>query len=151
MRGDIKERVALDLLSIPSLIFRLIRRKVVRTTLADTNVDIKTLHFEIMHVLKAEGTLHPAKIGEKLVIAKAQMTHLIDKLVEFGFVKREECLDDRRTINLTITDKGRKILDEQDNLVISAVEDTMAVLSPEDIETLSASLRNLRDILVKLQ
>ncbi len=151
MRGEIRERVALDLLSIPSLIFRLIRRKVVKTTLADSNLDIKTLHFEIMHVLKNEGTLHPAKIGEKLELAKAQMTQLIDKLVELGFVKRETCSDDRRTINITLTDKGRKVLDEQDNLIIDAVEDNMAVLSQDDLEVLSSSLRNLRDILIKLQ
>jgi MarR family 2-MHQ and catechol resistance regulon transcriptional repressor len=151
MRGEIKEKVALDLLSIPSLIFRLVRRRVVRTTLADTNLDIKSLHFEIMHLLKDEGTLHPAKIGEKLLVAKAQMTHLIDKLVDLDFVKREMCSDDRRTINLTLTEKGRKVLDEQDNLVINAMEDNMAALSEEELEVFSSSLRNLRDILFKLQ
>jgi len=151
MRGEISEKVALDLLSIPSLIFRLVRRKVVKPTLADTNVEFKSLHFEIMHVLKNEGTLHPAKIGEKLLVAKAQMTHLIDKLVDLGFVKREMCADDRRTINLTLTDEGRKTLDEQDNLVIGAVEDNMASLSEEELENLSKSLRNLRDTLQKIQ
>ena len=151
MRGEIKKKVALDLLSIPSLIFRLVRRRVVRTTLADTNLDIKSLHFEIMHLLKDEGTLHPAKIGEKLLVAKAQMTHLIDKLVDLDFVKREMCSDDRRTINLTLTEKGRKVLDEQDNLVINAMEDNMAALSEEELEVFSSSLRNLRDILFKLQ
>jgi len=151
MRGEIKGRVALDLLSIPSLIFRLVRRRVVRTTLADTNLDIKSLHFEIMHVLKDEGTLHPAKIGEKLLVAKAQMTHLIDKLVDLDFVKREMCSDDRRTINLTLTEKGRKMLEEQDSLVINAMEDNMAALSEEELEVFSSSLRNLRDILFKLQ
>jgi DNA-binding MarR family transcriptional regulator len=151
MRGEIKGRVALDLLSIPSLIFRLVRRRVVKTTLADTNLDIKSLHFEIMHVLKDEGTLHPAKIGEKLLVAKAQMTHLIDKLVELDFVKREMCSDDRRTINLTLTEKGREVLEEQDNLVINAMEDNMAALSDEELQIFSNSLRNLRDILFKLQ
>lgn len=151
MRGEIKGKVALDLLSIPSLIFRLVRRRLVKATLADTNVDIRSLHFEIMHLLKDEGTLHPAKIGEKLLVAKAQMTYLIDKLVDLGFVKRETCPDDRRTINLSLTEKGRKVLEEQDNLVINAVEDNMAALSEEELEILSASLRNIRDILFKLQ
>ncbi|MHB8104053.1 MAG: MarR family winged helix-turn-helix transcriptional regulator [Dehalococcoidales bacterium] len=151
MREEITERVALDLLSVPPQVFRLVRRKVVLSTLADTNLDIKLLHFEIMQVLKDEGTLHPAKIGEKLLIAKAQMTHLIDKLVELDFVKREMCSDDRRTINITITEKGLKVLQEQDNLVITAVKDNMASLTDEELESLSGSLRNLRKILSKLQ
>lgn len=151
MRGEIIGRVAADLLSVPPLIFRLIRRKLVMTALADTDVDIKLLHFEIMKVLKEEGTLHPAKIGERLFIAKAQMTHLIDKLVELGFVKREMDAIDRRTINITLTDKGARVLEEQDNLVINAVRDNMAALTEAELQALSNSLRTLRDILFKLQ
>jgi len=151
MRSDILGKVAVDLLSIPPLIFRLIRRKLMMATLADTDVDIGLLHFEIMRVLKEEGTLHPAKIGERLLIAKAQMTHLIDKLVELDFVKREMGSDDRRTYNITLTDKGNKVLDEQDNLVISAVRDNMSSLTNGELEALSHSLRTLRDTLFKLQ
>jgi DNA-binding MarR family transcriptional regulator len=151
MRSDILGRVAVDLLSIPPLIFRIIRRKLVMTTLADTDVDIKLLHFEIMRVLKEEGTLHVAKIGDKLRIAKAQMTHLIDKLVELDFVKREMDSNDRRTINITITEKGSKVLEEQDNLVINAVREDMSSLTDKELEALSHSLRNLRDTLFKLQ
>jgi DNA-binding MarR family transcriptional regulator len=151
MRDDSLEKVAADLLSVPPLIFRLIRRKLVMTALADTDVDIKLLHFEIMKVLKEESTLHPAKIGERLFVAKAQMTHLIDKLVELGFVKRAMDAIDRRTINITLTEKGSRVLEEQDNLVINAVRDNMAALTEAELEALSSSLRNLRDILFKLQ
>jgi DNA-binding MarR family transcriptional regulator len=104
-----------------------------------------------MRLLKDEGIFHPAKIGEKLLIAKAQMTHLIDRLVELGFVRREMCSDDRRTYNITITDKGLKTLEEQDNQVISAMNANMSALSDAELESLSNSLRNLRDILSKLQ
>jgi DNA-binding MarR family transcriptional regulator len=151
MRGEIVERVAADLLSVPPLIFRLIRRKLVMTTLDDIDVDIKLLHFEIMRVLKEEGTQHPAEIGERLLIAKAQITHLIDKLFELDFVKRETGSNDRRTVNITLTEKGSKLLDEQDNLVINAVRDNMSSLTDAELEALSHSLRTLRDILFKLQ
>ncbi|MBN1160879.1 MAG: MarR family transcriptional regulator [Dehalococcoidales bacterium] len=151
MRDDTQRKVTLDLLSVPPLVFRMVRRRVVSTTLAETNLDIKLLHFEIMRVLKDEGTLHPAKIGEKLFVAKAQMTHLIDKLVELDFVKREMCPDDRRTINITLTAKGRKVLEEQDNLVINAMQENMSSLTNAELEDLSDSLYKLRDILIKLE
>ena len=151
MRGEIVGRVAADLLSMPPLIFRLVRRKLTMATLADTDVDIKLLHFEIMRVLHEEGTLHPAKIGDRLLIAKAQMTHLIDKLVEKDFVNREMDSSDRRTINLTLTEKGKKVLEEQDYLVTNSVRENMSSLSDKELEALSSSLRNLRDTLFKLQ
>jgi DNA-binding MarR family transcriptional regulator len=151
MRGEILGKVADDLLSMPPLIFRLIRRKLVMTTLADTDIDIKLLHIEIMKLLQEEGTRHPAEIGERLLIAKAQMTHLIDRLVDLGFVRRETNSSDRRTFNISLTEKGRRIMEEQDSLVVNAVRENMASLTDAELETLSTSLRNLRDILFKLQ
>jgi DNA-binding MarR family transcriptional regulator len=151
MRSEIMSRVAPDLLSIPPLISRLIRRKLVMTTLAETDPNFKLLHFEIMHVLMQEGTMHVAEIGEKLLIAKAQMTHLIDKLVELEFVEREICPADRRTMNITLTAKGRKFMEEQDSLILNAVRDNMSSLSDKELEALSGSLRNLRDTLFKMQ
>ena len=151
MRGENLGQVVIDLLSVPPLINRIIRRKLLMTKLADVEVDLKLLHFEIMRVLKDEGTMHPAKIGEKLLIAKAQMTHLIDKLVELDFVKRELDSVDRRTFNITLTEKGKRVLDEQDNLVFCAISDIMASLPETELESLSNALRSIRDILFKLQ
>jgi DNA-binding MarR family transcriptional regulator len=151
MRNDILGKMALDLLSIPPLIFRLVRRKLVLPTIPDIDADLKFLHFEVMRVLKEEGTLHPVGIGERLLIAKAQMTYLVDRLVEWGFVSREMDASDRRTVNITLTEKGNQILDEQDNLVINAVRENMSALTEDELNALCNSLRNLRDILFKLQ
>jgi DNA-binding MarR family transcriptional regulator len=151
MRNDIPGRVAADLLSIPPLIFRIIRRKLIMTTLADIDVDIKLPHIEIMTVLKEEGTLHVCEIGEKLQIAKAQMTHLIDKLVDLNMVSRNVDAADRRTINITLTDKGIAFLEIHENNIINAVREYISCLEDEELEALSHSLRNLRDILLKLQ
>lgn len=151
MRRDIIERVAVDLLSVPPLIFRVVRRKLIMTTLAGIDVDIKPVHFEIMRVLKKEGTLHVAEIGERLQIARAQMTHLIDKLVEIELVVREIDAADRRTVNIALTGKGREVLEEHEDNLKNAVRENMASLTDEELETLASSLRNLRDILFKLQ
>ncbi len=151
MRNDIPGRVAVDLLSLPPLIFRIIRRKLIMTTLADIDVDIKFPHFEIMTVLKEEGTLHVAKIGEKLQIAKAQMTHLIDKLVDLNMVERNIDTADRRTINIALTDKGRTFLEINENNIVNAVREYISCLEDDELEALSNSLRVLRDTLLKLQ
>jgi DNA-binding MarR family transcriptional regulator len=150
MQNDILEKVAVDLLSVPPLIFRFMRRKVVRATLADIDPEIKPPHFEIMMVLKEEGVLHPAEIGEKLQIAKAQMTYLLDKLVELNMIKREMCDADRRTLNIALTDKGKNLLEEHENSLINAVREILTSLDDKELETLSDSLRNLRDTLFKL-
>jgi DNA-binding MarR family transcriptional regulator len=151
MRNDIFERVAVDLLSIPPLIFRGIRRKLIRTTLADIPVDITPIHFEIVRLLKEEGTLHVAEIGERLQIAKAQMTQLIDRLVDLDMVERKFDSADRRIINVTLTNEGSTVLEEHKNNIMNAIRETMSGLTDAELEDLSDSLRKLRDILSKLQ
>ena len=151
MRSDILERVTLDLLSIPPLIFRGIRRKLIKTTLAGLDVDITPLHFEIMRALKDSGTLHVAEIGERLQIAKAQLTQLIDKLVDLNIVARETDIADRRTINITLTGQGKIVLEKHNNSLMRAMQENMSRLTDEELEDLSDSLRKLRDILSKLE
>jgi DNA-binding MarR family transcriptional regulator len=151
MQKDILERVAIDLLSIPPLLFREIRRKLVKAALANIDVDITPLHFEIMSLLKETGTLHVAEIGDRLYIAKAQMTHLIDKLVDLNIVKRKLDIADRRTINITLTGQGRAFLEEHKNRLASTTMETMSRLTDEELEDLANTLRKLRDILSKLQ
>jgi len=151
MQNDISGRVAADLLSIPPLVFRIIRRKLITATMADINVDIKFPHFEIMTVLKEEGTLHVAEIGEKLQIAKAQMTHLIDKLVELEMVDRNIDTTDRRTINIALNEKGAAFMKIHEKNVINAVREYISFLEDDELEALSLSLRTLRDTLLKFQ
>jgi DNA-binding MarR family transcriptional regulator len=151
MRSEITGTVALDLLSIPALVFRLLRRKLVKSTLADADPELRILHFEILHVLKKEGGLHVAEIGDRLQVAKAQMTHLLDTLVEMGLVERQMNATDRRTMNISLTSLGRAALQEHENCLINSVRENMSSLSDEELVRLSVSLRNVRDTLLKLQ
>jgi DNA-binding MarR family transcriptional regulator len=151
VREEILSDVAGDLLSVPPLILRMLRRKLIKTTLAGIEPDINLGHFEVMRVLQEEGTLHVAEIGERLQIAKAQMTHLIDRLVELGLVARQMCVTDRRTLNIGLTEHGRKLMEEHEANRVEAVREYMSSLTDADMETLSESLRNLRDILNRAQ
>lgn len=149
MRAEIMEKVSMDLLSIPPLIFRAIRTKITKTTLSEVDMNITPHHFEIVKLIEEEGTLYASEIGERLQIAKAQMTKLIDRLVALNLVERKMDTSDRRTYNLTLTAGARVILEEHKHKVVTAVQEIMSNLTNEELENLSLSLRNLRDILLK--
>jgi DNA-binding MarR family transcriptional regulator len=151
MRSDILDRITADLLSVPPLIFRGVRRKLLKIALVDINEDISPLHFEIMALLREVGILHVAEIGERLQIARAQMTHLIDKLVDLGIVERQTNTADRRMTNIVLTDKGGAFSEEHDSNMKNAIKETLSCLTDEELQDLSDSLRKLRDILLKLQ
>ena len=151
MRDDILNKITTDLLSVPPLIFRGVRRKLLKMALVNTKVEISPPHFEIMKLLDEAGTLHVAEIGERLLIARAQMTHLIDKLVDLGIVERQMDTADRRMINVVLTSKGRAIVEERDSNIKKATKETLSCLTDVELETLSDSLEKLRNVLSKLQ
>ncbi len=149
MNEEIQRSIAADLLSIPPLVFRIVRKKLLTTTLAETEMDIKYPHTEILRLLEEKGTLQVAQIGERLLIAKAQMTHLLDRLVEYGLVEREINNADRRTINISLTDKGKQFIHERGTSFVNALKETMFTLNEEELGVLSSSLHYVLDTLLK--
>jgi len=150
MRSNTLDKVVEDLFSIPPLIIRGIRRKLLKTAFANIDVDISPPHFEIMKLLDEAGTLHIAEIGERLHIARPQMTRLIDKLVDLGIAERQTDTTDRRMINIVLTHKGKTTIEEHDSSIRNAIRETLSSLRDEELEDLSASLRKLQGIFSKL-
>ena len=151
MKTEVLDGIAGDLLTIPPLIGRSIRRKLLRAAMAHIREDISPPHFEIMTTLEEAGTLHVTEIGEKLQIPKPQMTHLIDKLVALAMVERQPDARDRRIINITLTSRGKILLKKHRRMIEGAIKKSLTYLTDEELEELSTSLRKLRQILSKLE
>jgi DNA-binding MarR family transcriptional regulator len=150
MKNHILDSITEGLLSIPPLIRRSIRRKMFKTALARIEENISQPHFEIMITLKETGTLHIAEIGKRLQIPKPQMTYLIDRLVKLEIVERQTDEVDRRITNISLTDRGREMMEEHKKLIEESFKDDLSCLNDEEVLELSVSLKKLRDILSKL-
>ncbi|HEY96157.1 MAG TPA: MarR family transcriptional regulator [Dehalococcoidia bacterium] len=150
MDKDILDSVAFDLFSTLPLIHRSISRKLIKTVVTSFKEDIAPPHFQIMKLLEEVGTLHVAEIGERLQIARPQMTHLIDRLVELDIVERETNEEDRRMLNIKLKNKGKTIIKERDKQVINATREVLSRLTDDELEQLSMSLNNIKEIFSKL-
>ncbi len=150
MKRSVLDSVVKDLLSITPLIRRSIQRKVVRTAFAQIEEDITLPHLEIMKILQEEGTRHIAEIGERLQIPKPQMTHLIDRLEKLEIAARQADTTDRRMSNIMLTDKGRRVIEELDQVINESIKAKLSYLTEEELQELSVSLKKLGDILYRL-
>jgi len=150
MNRETLDNVVTGLLSITPLIRRNIQRKVMRTAFAQIEEDITLPHLEVMIALKEGGTRHIAEIGQRLQIPKPQMTPLIDRLEKLGIAVRQEDAADRRTTNIALTDKGRRIIEEFDGVIKDGIREKFACLTDAELKELSTSLCKLGDILSKL-
>jgi len=148
--NNIIDIVSEEMFSITPALFRSIDKKLVKTALDNSKSGITPLHFEIMILLNEAGTLHTAEIGDRLNIARSQMTGLIDKLIEMKFVKRQTNKTDRRLTDIVLTRSAKLFLEKDAINIKSAIKESLSGLSMAELKEISVSLRKLRDIFAKL-
>jgi DNA-binding MarR family transcriptional regulator len=78
--------------------------------------DITPEQFNVLRILRGS---HPkplmlADITCRMIDKNSNATRLVEKLRQKGFVKREICENNRRQVDISITDKGMMVLKEID-------------------------------------
>ena len=129
----------------------LIRSKLLKIDLSGIKKDITRFHYVIMRILHEEGALPISAIGKRILVPKAQMTSLVDRLIKLGLAERVPDSTDRRVINIVLTDQGNNTFEECRNAIKKSMRDMLARLSNEDLQNMSLALGALKDIGVKLE
>lgn len=73
---------------------------------------------EIIFFVNHEGPQQMKTIGKKFDIKFSTLTSLVDKIERLGLVKRVNSREDRRSILVQVTRKGKKMLDEYDQQIL---------------------------------
>ena len=108
-------------------------------------------HIVVMKILEEHERLSVSAIGEKQFISRPQMTHIVDRLVSLGMAERIINEDDRRVINVVLTDKGRNIVRQCDAIIKKSIKESLSILDDKDIKEMSAALSKLAEIGSKLK
>jgi DNA-binding MarR family transcriptional regulator len=77
-----------------------------------TRRDITTTQLLVLECLSTCGHCKMNTLVESLKGKFSAVTAIIDRLVKTGFVIREHGIEDRRTVFVTLSPKGKKILQE---------------------------------------
>ena len=127
------------------LFFPLFRKKLFKYK---KNLMQKKIPHSYYHILN--GELPMSEIGRLVYISKSNMTSLIDKLVEEGLVERLPDKNDRRVINIALTDKGKDLLRNWRKHSNNEIKMNLSTLSDEDLEKFYNSVENIKDILLRM-
>ena len=105
--------------------------------------EISEQQFNILRILRGQrGKPSSLKtIQKRMVHLMSNTTRLVDKLILKDFVSRETCESNRRKIDIFITEKGLKFLDEI-NPVIDKSEELMTTNLSEEEKNILIKLLN---------
>ena len=132
------------------LFFPLFRKKLFKHRKRPDKNKMPHSYYHVLKVLSKRGELPMSVIGRRVCISKSNMTSLIDKLVENGLAERIPDENDRRVINIAITDKGKDMVGKWRRHSNSDIKIKLSTLSEEDQETFFESIENIKTILDKI-
>ncbi|GAU77046.1 MarR family winged helix-turn-helix transcriptional regulator [Fusibacter sp. 3D3] len=92
---------------------------------------------------KKEG-MALSEIGEQMLVTKANMTTLIERMENEGLVSKKRSHEDKRSIKATLTPKGESLFDEVKFLHKEFSEKMMKSLTNDEIDSLNHLLRKLQ-------
>ncbi|MCK1992049.1 MarR family transcriptional regulator [Peribacillus muralis] len=115
----------------------------VKNKLADFNIAPEQ-NLIIMLLLKNDG-LTQIELAEKLNKDKTNIARMVYNLEQKGFIKRSPDVNDRRSLKVFLTDKGKEL----SNIVIPIAEEFNNVvtkgITDEELENLKVLLNKMRE------
>lgn len=74
--------------------------------------DLTVSQFGVLEALYHLGPMQVGQLGEKILKSSGNMTLVVDNLVKRGLVRRQRREDDRRCIDIHLTDAGRQRIEQ---------------------------------------
>ena len=107
------------------------------------------IRFHIMSTLfKNGGEMTPSEIAESVFREKNSVTAVINTLERQGVVRREPSLDDRRSVNVVITDKGWNEANRLNPIAQELSRQTLSCMDKKQVEDLVEIMRTFREKLL---
>ncbi len=110
--------------------------------------DLSSEQYNVLRILRGQkgAPANMNTIQERMIAKSSNTTRLIDKLLLKELVTRKVCPDNRRKIEVTITQKGLNLLNELDPKVIEHETLFASNLNPNELEQLNTLLEKYRTI-----
>jgi DNA-binding MarR family transcriptional regulator len=127
-------------------VFRLARTMGDRMEKAYAPYGISRGEFDVLATLRrsdAPYTLSPRQLSATLMLTTGGMTGRLDKLERAGLLRRSPDPHDRRGLQVTLTDKGLRLIDEAVGAGLAVQTEALAHLDEERAGQLAALLREL--------
>lgn len=125
------------------MVGRRLRQEAVRSL---APLDLELWEYEVLAALRRQGSPHGlpvSRLAGVTQLSRAAMTHRINRLEEKGLVQRYRRSDDRRSVLVVLTEKGRRLVDRALEVRFRAARSGMDGLSASEKRTLARLMRKL--------
>ncbi|MBC7535359.1 MAG: MarR family transcriptional regulator [Ferruginibacter sp.] len=100
--------------------------------------------FNILRILRGAGKpISTLQIRQRMLDKMSDTSRIVDRLVLKNLVKKNTCANDKRLVDVLITDKGKKLLEKLDQHE-TEMDAVMGSLSEVEVKALNTLLDKIR-------
>lgn len=111
--------------------------------------DVSSKEIRTIEAIGTSKTKNMGSIAKNLDITLGTLTVSITNLEKKGYVRREKCLNDKRVVNLTLTEKGKKLFRLHKKFKENIMKSIVIDLSNQEKELFNGALNRVSQILHK--
>ncbi len=112
-----------------------------------TRLKLSHAQFHAISILALKGPLPMTELANKMTISKQQLTPLIYKLIEAGWVVRKTDENDRRIVLIDVTEEGLKTYNDLKAEIKHKFIEKLSELPENELEELDDMLQKIQIIL----
>ena len=128
----------------------LIKKRLLHMDLVQREHGTPLSHVQVLAMLNDVGTMSVSEISRRLGIAKPNITPLVDRLYEAGYVDRQHDENDRRVVNIVLLEAGKEKLAAIRATISRQIQLQVDGLSVSEFRELNESLSSIVRILSSL-
>ncbi len=103
--------------------------------------------FNVLMLLQYQserGEMNQTELGRMLLVNRSNVTGLVDRMEEAGWVQRSADANDRRVNRVRLTGKGKELLHRAEQAYRQQVESVMGALAKDEQNRLCEMLERIR-------
>jgi len=131
-----KDQRQQDLLQLENAFIQMKRRMDSEWTKTN-GFGLNGMQARILIRLFEDGSQKASSLAEKLLVTAGAITGIADKLIDMEYLERERDLEDRRVVNLVITEKGKAVVQKLKDKRAEISEMMFTGLSEDDVHQLT--------------
>ena len=110
--------------------------------------DLTPVQYAVLYCLWENDKKSPKEIAERLKLENSTISGILERMEKKGLIKRMISKEDRRFIQIMLTEKGAALEEDVLAAVEKVNEEVMSVFSKEECENLKTQLRLLAGLSV---
>lgn len=101
----------------------------------------------LIGTLSRYGEMKISDLSEMLELSNSTVSGIVDRLEAQGMVERIRSKEDRRVVNIKITDKCRKITQDRFEEINMMIEQMMDKATPEELDLILEGMKTLEKVM----